>query len=86
MSGSDKLFVDVEFVPTVPHCSLATLIGLCLRVKLSRDLPFAYKIRISVADDSHDTPQEGGLLALCDYVVVVISLSISIFRLCDVYI
>lgn len=31
--------VRVEFVPTVPHCSLATLIGLCLITKLNRELP-----------------------------------------------
>ncbi|KAJ8931599.1 hypothetical protein NQ314_015461, partial [Rhamnusium bicolor] len=28
--------VRVEFNPTVPHCSLATLIGLCIRIKLER--------------------------------------------------
>ena len=31
--------VKVEFVPTVPHCSLATLIGLCLITKLNKELP-----------------------------------------------
>ena len=29
--NSRSYLVRVEFVPTVPHCSLATLIGLCLR-------------------------------------------------------
>ena len=28
---SDKFVAHIEFVPTVPHCHLATLIGLCIR-------------------------------------------------------
>jgi len=35
----------VKFTPTVQHCSLATLIGLCLRVKLMRALPPRFKVR-----------------------------------------
>jgi metal-sulfur cluster biosynthetic enzyme len=31
--------ITVRFTPTIPHCSMATLIGLCLRVKLFRSLP-----------------------------------------------
>jgi metal-sulfur cluster biosynthetic enzyme len=30
--------IDVRFTPTIPHCSMATLIGLCIRVKLMRSL------------------------------------------------
>jgi hypothetical protein len=33
----------VEFTPTVPHCSMATLIGLCVRVRLLRSLPNRFK-------------------------------------------
>uniref|UniRef100_A0ACD5T764 Uncharacterized protein n=1 Tax=Avena sativa TaxID=4498 RepID=A0ACD5T764_AVESA len=36
--------VRVTFTPTVEHCSMATLIGLCLRVKLMRSLPPHYKV------------------------------------------
>ncbi|GAU94963.1 hypothetical protein RvY_06658 [Ramazzottius varieornatus] len=37
---SEKRYcVHVEFTPTVPHCSLATLIGLCIRVKLEQNYP-----------------------------------------------
>ncbi|KAJ6712145.1 hypothetical protein OIU79_008373, partial [Salix purpurea] len=40
----DKLsYVRVTFTPTVEHCSMATVIGLCLRVKLMRSLPQRYK-------------------------------------------
>lgn len=34
----------VQFTPTVQHCSMATLIGLCIRVKLLRALPPRFKV------------------------------------------
>ena len=34
-----RFLIKVTFVPTVPHCSLATLIGLCIRTKLLQELP-----------------------------------------------
>ena len=36
--------VGVEFTPTIPHCSMATLIGLSIRVKLLRSLPTRFKV------------------------------------------
>jgi hypothetical protein len=36
--------ITVNFTPTVPHCSMATLIGLSLRVKLLRSLPPRFKV------------------------------------------
>ena len=46
-------YVKVEFTPTIPHCSMATLIGLCIRVKLLRSLPERFKVDIKVAPGSH---------------------------------
>ena len=40
-------FCRVQFTPTVQHCSMATLIGLCIRVKLMRVLPSRFKVIIS---------------------------------------
>ncbi|CAK9173465.1 unnamed protein product [Ilex paraguariensis] len=37
-------YVRITFTPTVEHCSMATVIGLCLRVKLMRSLPSRYKV------------------------------------------
>lgn len=34
----------MQFTPTVQHCSMATLIGLCIRVKLLRSLPPRFKV------------------------------------------
>ncbi|XP_058777501.1 protein AE7-like [Vicia villosa] len=48
-------YVRVTFTPTVEHCSMATVIGLCLRVKLLRSLPSRYKVDIRVAPGSHAT-------------------------------
>lgn len=52
--------VTLHFTPTVAHCSMATLIGLCLRVRLERVLPRRFKVDIAVAPGSHSTE-----LAVC---------------------
>lgn len=49
----EELLVRIEFTPTVPHCSLATLIGLCLRVKLERSLQSRFKLDIFVTEGTH---------------------------------
>ncbi len=36
--------VMVYFTPTIPHCSMATLIGLSLKVRLLRSLPERFKV------------------------------------------
>ncbi|KAI8552449.1 hypothetical protein RHMOL_Rhmol06G0267300 [Rhododendron molle] len=48
-------YVRVTFTPTVEHCSMATVIGLCLRVKLMRSLPSHFKVDIRVAPGTHAT-------------------------------
>lgn len=50
---SDGKCVEVQFAPTVPHCSMATLIGLSLRVKLDRVLPKHCKRDVVVFPGSH---------------------------------
>ncbi|GIL65309.1 hypothetical protein Vafri_19117 [Volvox africanus] len=47
--------VSVQFTPTVAHCSMATLIGLSLRVKLMRSLPPRFKIDIKLSPGSHSS-------------------------------
>ncbi|KAG9451681.1 hypothetical protein H6P81_004585 [Aristolochia fimbriata] len=47
--------VRVTFTPTVEHCSMATVIGLCIRVKLMRSLPSRYKVDVRVAPGTHAT-------------------------------
>ncbi|XP_030759541.1 MIP18 family protein galla-1 isoform X2 [Sitophilus oryzae] len=50
--------IRVEFNPTVPHCSLATLIGLCIRIKLQRDMPYPIKLDIYIKEGAHTTEHE----------------------------
>lgn len=47
--------IHVRFTPTIPHCSMATLIGLCIRVQLLRSLPSRWKIIVSVEEGSHQS-------------------------------
>lgn len=47
--------VAVRFTPTIPHCSMATLIGLCLRVKLMRSLPVGSKISVCIEPGTHQS-------------------------------
>ncbi|KAM4591895.1 cytosolic iron-sulfur assembly component 2B [Odontesthes bonariensis] len=45
--------VGIEFTPTIPHCSMATLIGLSIKVKLLRSLPDRFKIDVHITPGSH---------------------------------
>ncbi|WCJ24905.1 Cytosolic iron-sulfur assembly component 2A [Euphorbia peplus] len=50
----DKLGrILITFTPTIQHCSMATVIGLCLRVKLQECFPPHYKVDIKVSPGSH---------------------------------
>ncbi|GAB4857896.1 Protein ae7 [Ancistrocladus abbreviatus] len=48
-------YVRITFTPTVEHCSLVSVIGLCLRVKLMHSLPSRYKVDIRIAPGTHAT-------------------------------
>jgi len=45
--------VKVAFTPTIPHCSMATIIGLSIRVKLLRSLPPRFKVDVTIAPGTH---------------------------------
>jgi metal-sulfur cluster biosynthetic enzyme len=49
--------IDVRFTPTIPHCSMATLIGLCIRVKLLRSLPSndRFKVTVRIEPGTHNS-------------------------------
>ncbi|KAB1214579.1 hypothetical protein CJ030_MR1G014039 [Morella rubra] len=51
----DKLGrILITFTPTIQHCSMATVIGLCLRVKLKHYFPPHYKVSVpySIAESN----------------------------------
>ena len=45
--------VHINFTPTIPHCSMATLIGLCIRVKLLWSLPVRFKVKVQITPGAH---------------------------------
>jgi metal-sulfur cluster biosynthetic enzyme len=47
--------IVVYFTPTIPHCSMATLIGLSIRVKLLRTLPFRFKVSVLISPGTHQS-------------------------------
>lgn len=47
--------VTVYFTPTIDRCSMATLIGLSIMVKLMRSLPARFKIEVKISKGSHST-------------------------------
>jgi metal-sulfur cluster biosynthetic enzyme len=50
--------VLVEITPTIPHCSMATLIGLCIRVRLERALPQRFRVDIKVRKGTHQSENQ----------------------------
>ncbi|BFZ59569.1 hypothetical protein YB2330_000582 [Saitoella coloradoensis] len=47
--------VLVEITPTIPHCSMAQLIGLCVRVRLERSLPSRFRVDVKVREGTHQS-------------------------------
>lgn len=46
----------VHFTPTIPHCSMATLIGLSIQMKLIRSLPPSkYRILVQIRPGAHNS-------------------------------
>ncbi|KAI1251746.1 hypothetical protein MGN70_006315 [Eutypa lata] len=45
--------VLVEITPTITHCSLATVIGLGIRVRLEQALPPNYRIDVMIKEGTH---------------------------------
>ena len=54
-SESDETVI--ELTPTVPHCSLATTIGLCIRHKVESSIP-NIKLQVRIRDGTHRTAAE----------------------------
>ncbi|XP_057380867.1 cytosolic iron-sulfur assembly component 2A-like [Daphnia carinata] len=50
--------VRIDFNPTVPHCSLASLIGLCIRGKIQQNVLERIKLDIVIAEGKHSTEEE----------------------------
>eukprot|EP00347_Sterkiella_histriomuscorum_P002608 403367484 len=55
---NDNYYIKVEFTPTIPNCSMATLIGLMIRTKLNRNIPNKYKVDVYIEKGKHDNQKE----------------------------
>ncbi|KAK9499266.1 hypothetical protein O3M35_002335 [Rhynocoris fuscipes] len=55
--NNEKNEVIVNFTPTIPHCSMATLIGLTIKVQLQRSLPSRFKIKVLITPGTHSTEE-----------------------------
>ena len=55
-NGSKEVVVWIT--PTVTHCSQASLIGLCVRVKLLRTLPQRFKVDLKISPGTHDQEEQ----------------------------
>lgn len=53
--GKDLQVVLVEVTPTITHCSLATVIGLGVRVRLEQSLPPRFRVDVKIKEGSHST-------------------------------
>lgn len=44
----DENYILIRFTPTIPHCSMATLIGLCIQAKLHRSIHPKFRRRVEI--------------------------------------
>jgi metal-sulfur cluster biosynthetic enzyme len=50
--------VTVLITPTITHCSLATVIGLGVRVRLEQSLPPRFRMDVRIKEGTHSTGDE----------------------------
>ncbi|KAL8803396.1 MAG: hypothetical protein Q9182_003194 [Xanthomendoza sp. 2 TL-2023] len=50
--------VTVLVTPTITHCSLATVIGLGVRVRLEQALPPRFRVDVRIKEGSHSTAEQ----------------------------
>lgn len=53
--GRDLTRCTVEITPTITHCSLATVIGLGVRVRLEQSLPARFRMDVRIKEGTHST-------------------------------
>ncbi|PGH18509.1 hypothetical protein AJ80_04479 [Polytolypa hystricis UAMH7299] len=50
--------VSILITPTITHCSLATVIGLGVRVRLEQSLPPRFRVDVRIKEGTHTTAEE----------------------------
>jgi len=57
-SSSPLRIVTILITPTISHCSLATVIGLGVRVRLEQSLPPRFRVDVRIKEGTHSTAEE----------------------------
>lgn len=57
-SKDELITVLVEITPTITHCSLATVIGLGVRVRLEQALPARYRVDVRIKAGTHSQDEQ----------------------------
>ena len=50
--------LTVLITPTITHCSLATVIGLGVRVRLEQSLPPRFRVDVRIKEGTHSTAEQ----------------------------
>lgn len=50
---ADDKYVEILYTPTIPHCSMAQIIGLMIKVKLMTNLPKTIKATVKITPGAH---------------------------------
>lgn len=58
LANNIKGLISVQITPTITHCSLATLIGLGIRVRLQRSTAELYRLSITVKPGTHQSESQ----------------------------
>lgn len=56
--SSHLTLCTVEITPTITHCSLATVIGLGVRVRLEQSLPPRFRVDVRIKEGTHSTADQ----------------------------
>lgn len=57
-SASPLTTLTVLITPTITHCSLATVIGLGVRVRLEQALPPRFRVDVRIKEGTHSTAEQ----------------------------
>ncbi|KAJ4458521.1 putative mitotic spindle-associated MMXD complex subunit MIP18 [Paratrimastix pyriformis] len=52
--NNQRRCITIQFTPTIPHCTMCMLIGLCIKTRLDRSLPMKYKSHIFITPGTHE--------------------------------
>ncbi|KAM0678763.1 hypothetical protein BDAP_000546 [Binucleata daphniae] len=52
-NGLEVTVVEVTYKPTIPHCSMAAVIGLGIKIQLMKYLDIKYHTKVLIAENSH---------------------------------